>query len=421
MNAPPRPIILITFHPTHAGIIQALQALGKYRVVVFGGEEFLRHVDLRREAAEAEARRRVSEWIQAVRQCCGRRSYRVYGRDVTREVVHTLESLVLHHFPNFLAVAEGFESLHRAGPIGAVVLHEEVTPAMRLLIALADRHHIPSLHLPHAIALSRFPLKDFHDRIRATLVGAHGAFERAWFLQNPKNDPSRIVLVGRPEWDRFYQQALMTREEACRIIGLDPSRRVVGFAGSWAHRLTTVDLDWLLREAFRDFLIGIRQLEGEPPPQVIVRPHPAHAVLGNYGPPWHQALAEEVGVPILVPDVAAETFLAASDLIVGLDSNFLIMALLARKVALSIAWQQQGVGTRSGYDGLPGIATCRRDRRSIAAALERCLLDEEYRRRLAAGRDETLKALNFGHDGRATERVVALIEAMIQEAEERCP
>lgn len=410
------PCILITPHSGHTALIQALQTQGKYRVVVFGGPEFERHLNAARERQQGMSDRRFTDWSATVQSLCASRPFRVSGKDLTPEIANRLTSVLLPNLQGFHLIAEAFERLHRESPLRAIVIHNEVAPNLRLLVALAERHGIQTLHLPHGIPQGRFPMADFDDLIRTTVVGVQGVHVEKWFRENEKNEAARIARVGRPEWDALYRQKPKEdRDEACRILGLDPRRQVVGFAGSWGHTLTTFDLSAMLQDAFRDFLRGMLRL-GTDAPQVLIRPHPAHLALREFGPDWHHRVAAEFGVPIVVADAPQETFLAASDLVVALDSTFLTVALLAQRLALAIAWPQPGTETGSIYEGYPGIATCALEPDAIADALRACLSDEEFRSRLIAGRDETLAQLNHGHDGRATERVIALIDTLASSA-----
>ncbi|MBI6546603.1 MAG: glycosyltransferase [Cyanobacteria bacterium NC_groundwater_1444_Ag_S-0.65um_54_12] len=402
-----KPIVLISAHTAHAGLIRALETQGAYRVIVLGSPEFATYWNAARQSVNlAELNGSLQHWIGEI---ISARPFYLSGRDLTAELAPSWGAMLLQSFPGLWVLAEAFERLHRAGPIRAVVVHNDVAPNLRVLIAVAARHHIPTIHLPHGIELGRFPLTDFDDLIRTTVVCAPGPYTRDWYLKNPRNSAEQIIITGRPEWDIFYRAASLDRDMARRALGIDLSAApVVGFAGSWAHTLTTFDLSGMMREAFRAFLAGIAQL-GPAMPLVMVRPHPGHKVLNDFGPEWHRQIAAAVGVPIMVPDVPQETFLAAADLVVGLDSNFLVVALLAQRLALSIVWPQPGTGTRSGYEGQAGIATCQPDPDSIGRALRSCLHDEAFRDRLATGRAATLEELNAAGEGCATERVVQVI------------
>lgn len=405
------PVILITGHPAHAGLIEALRARGAHRVVVIGDETFNQYLHEVQSNVVHAIERRGANWSAAFDRLAQAGTFHLSGHDLTSTAAAALANQVTRLVPDLIRVSEAFDRLHREGPVQAVVVHNEVAPILRAVLAAAERYGIPTLHLPHGLGLNRFAMEDFDDLIRASLVGAQGAFTRDFFLGNPANSADRITLIGRPEWDTYYDRPPLDREAACRTLGLDPTRPIVAFAGCWAHELTSFDLRSALAEHFRSFLHGVLRL-GDPAPQVIIRPHPGHRDLGDFGPDWHQQIAHEVGVSLSVPDVSQDTFLAAADLVVSLDSNFSAVALLADRLPLSITWQQHGGTSVSSYAGLSGIATCAGDSDSIHTALKAGLYDADFRAQLAAGRQETLAYLNFGNDGQATERAVALIERL---------
>ncbi|HEY9900170.1 MAG TPA: glycosyltransferase [Pantanalinema sp.] len=411
--------ILITPHSGHEGLIQALRDRG-HHVVVFGAPTFTQYMAAARTQLQPALQAQAAGWDETFQGIFPARSFHLSGRDWTPQVADRLGPLVLQNTLNFQVIARAFALLHRDHPLGAVVVHNDVAPNLRLLVAEAERHAIATLHLPHGLSLAPFPLGDFHDLIRTTWVGAEGAYTRDTFLLNAKNQPQQIALLGRPAWDELYRQSLPERAAACARLGLAPERLVVGFSGSWPHTLTTFDLPGLLEEGFREFLRGVL-LFADAQPQIVVRPHPGHRALGDFGPAWHQRLADEVGIAISVPDAPRDWFLGACDLVVGLDSTFQTEALLAGKHGLSIAWQQPGTGTRSGYAPYPGVATCPPAADAIAEALRACLMDEGFRASLEACRAQTAEHFNYRNDGHATERTVAFIERMMEEGTRMTP
>lgn len=407
------PLILITSHSAHVPIVQALESKAFARVMVVGGGEFNAYFNAAHARLDGEIHAAHVEWSQ-VSERLPAENFWLSGSNLALEVATSIDGVVSRNLPLFHVLEATFEDLQRENPIGLVIVHNDVTPLMRMLIAVAERFGVPSLHLPHGIELSRMALENFDDVVRTTWVAPIGEHCRDWFLANPHplNKPEKIVPMGRPEWDDLYRHPLPCREEVCLAMGLEPSRQVVGFAGSWGHDLTTFDMGDELERRFRGVLRAIRACD--PIPQVLVRPHPASTYVGLFGSDWHSRIAAEEGVEILVPEVTQEAFLAASDLIISMDSTFGTLALVAGRLSMSIAWQHPGNFAGSGYDGFPGIAACSGDDEAIQVTLHRCLFDEEYRSRLAAARDETLQRLNHGHDGRATERVVEWIGNLLK-------
>lgn len=409
------PLILISSHSAHIPLVEALQAEAFARLMIIGGAEFDGYLQAAQSRLQAHLQRAHTDCARSA-EALAHAEFQVSGINVTSEVSSAISEVVVRNLSLFHVLEAVFEDLQRETPIGLIIVHNDVTPLMRMLIAIAERNEIPTLHLPHGIELSRMALENFDDVVRTSMVATVGEHCQDWFLGNSHflNSPDKIVPVGRPEWDGFYQKPLVSLVEARLQLGIELSCKVVGFAGSWAHDLTTFDMGPELEKRFRSFLRGIRQLDV--PVQVLVRLHPGSVYAGNYGEEWHQRIAQEEGVDLLFCNSSQEQFLAASDLIVSLDSTFGTVALLADRVSMSIAWQHPGILTGSGYEGLPGIAACSGDEEAIIVTLHRCLLDEEYRRQLSAARDETLRRLNHGHDGRATERVIHLIRTMMKGA-----
>ncbi len=411
------PIVLMTAHPAHRRIVESLRAHGGVRVVLLDDREFAPYMQESLPRAQSQWQRTRTAWEQGVRALREQNAFAFSGQSLAMEMAVTLDDIVTRDAPHLLVLSEAFSRLEQEAPIKAIVIHEDVTPSMRLLIALAAQRGIPSLHLPHGIEVTRLAIPSFDDVVRASLVAAVGEHGRDFYLSNPdpRNEPEKFVLVGRSEWDDLYGQPLPAPEPLRAKLGLDSQRKVIGFAGSWGHEQSTIPYGGLVEERFRSFLRAARRMAHQV--QVVVRPHPSSKYLDNYGEGWYQAIAHEERMSVLVPQVAQEAFLAVSDLIVSLDSTFATVALIVGRPSLSITTQNPGTPDVSGYDSIPAIATCKGTVDSIERALRNCLFDAEYRSRLLASRDESLNRLNFRNDGHATERVVQLILSLVKGAD----
>jgi GT2 family glycosyltransferase/SAM-dependent methyltransferase len=404
--------ILITPHSAHTPLIRALEQEGRYRVALFGGPEFSAHLAAVSDRAMAEAMERLPGWERMLDAALTDARYQFSGFDLSREVTETLRPFARQIMPGFLRVALALERMHRETPLSLVIVHNEVAPNLRLLVDMARHLEIPSLHLVHGIPMGRLPMESFTDVVRADHLGVPGELSLPFYRAHPGNREEQFKVVGRAEWDSLSATSWPDRQAVLAELGLDPGRSVVGLAGSWAHKLTCVDLDEMLRETVKTFFEAVLSL-GDQAPVVLVRPHPAYRDLGTYGPDWYAEIARDFGIEVLVPDLAQEAFLAASDLVVGIDSNFVAVAIHAGKKALSINFQHPGTGDESPYDGLPGVLTCARNAQAIAIALQSGLFDPDTAARLAAGRLDTLERINVGHDGSGTRRTIGLIDELI--------
>ncbi len=166
------------------------------------------------------------------------------------------------------------------------------------------------------------------------------------------------------------------KEKACREIGIDAGRKVVGLAGTRANSLTTFDVAAKIRADVRSFFDAIASFEE--PPIVILRPHPGHAFVDNGGPDEYRQIAREAGVSIEVPDVSPDMFIAASDVVVGFNSTLLVAVLMGRRVAMTIECGHPGVVEPSSLTRLPGLAVASLDAGSIAEILEGLGRDTEH-------------------------------------------
>jgi hypothetical protein len=105
-----------------------------------------------------------------------------------------------------------------------------------------------------------------------------------------KYPADRVVVTGAPRFDEFFEmRPATTREEFCRMIGLDATRPIISYLCSSkfvAAREQTFVSQWIseLRESRDPLLAGS---------SLIVRPHPA----GGKG--WHGADAFDLRWPLV--------------------------------------------------------------------------------------------------------------------------
>lgn len=291
-----------------------------------------------------------------------------------------------------LAVAR---SLLATGHLGAMVVHEDVTGAARVLLAAARGAGVPTVHVPHGIYVKeRIAGADVHGTLQADVAAVAGPVAREWFVG--RGVPAdRLVATGNPAWDR--------------LCGAQPSpaashEPLVVFAASWlgpempARGMMRAQHDRWTTAAFAGVATLRRRL---PSLRLVVKMHPSAT-------PAEEDRLRRLAAPTGVTIDAVRTgdpvpLLGRADALVSLPSTIVIESML--------------IGTPvvvpEAYYDTDAVLTTPATPEAVAAALERVLGGWGTSTDFAARRAEFIARYNGPCDGRAAERVAALVEDMV--------
>lgn len=120
--------------------------------------------------------------------------------------------------------------------VAGCVVHEDVAPDMRTIVALCRARGIPTIHLPHAPChLLPNGDPDIHRETRADWIGASGPGVAEFYRENG-HAPDKIAVLGGAQWDGLYTPFIhVERNEARRVLGIDPDRLALWYGASWTQ------------------------------------------------------------------------------------------------------------------------------------------------------------------------------------------
>jgi glycosyltransferase involved in cell wall biosynthesis len=289
-----------------------------------------------------------------------------------------------------------------AGVIAAVrpalvCLYAESSGWGRAAVAACREAGVPSLAIQHGILYPKYysyrhgpeeggcPLPD-----RTALFGESA---RRLLVELGHYPPESLVLTGSPKFDELLSAAAGRDRAALRQgLGIGESERLVVVASRHrAIRDTHASIGPVLPSL-------VRAIESLPATRCLVKPHPAEAAAD-----YHADLAGAARIQLLPRGDLVE-LLQAADLLVTVESLSAVEALvLGRPVVVlnqpnhlrELVDRGVALGVAAGEDPRP--------------ALEAALFDPATRERLAAARGRYLDEVALGVDGRATERLLALV------------
>ncbi|HEY3119413.1 MAG TPA: CDP-glycerol glycerophosphotransferase family protein [Vicinamibacteria bacterium] len=309
-----------------------------------------------------------------------------------------LAGTLLLQLPWAVRCWEEMANVLRAARPDLVCLYAESSGWGRAAVAACRAAGVPTLAIQHGILYPKYysyrrgpeegggPLPD-----RTALFGESA---RRLLLELGRYPRESLVLTGSPKFDELVAAAAGRDRPALRRgLGVGEDERLVVVASRYrAIRDTHASIGPVLSSF-------VRAIESLPGVRCLVKPHPAEAP-GDY----RADLAGATRIRVLPAAADLVELLHAADLLVTVESLSAVEALvLARPVVVlnqpnhlrELVDRGVALGVAAGEDPKP--------------ALEAALFDAATRGRLEAARARYLDEVALGVDGRATERLLALI------------
>lgn len=337
------------------------------------------------------------------------------GQSFWPAIANEFANLSLNEMLQTLVMYDGFRRLLQSRPLAAVVVNHDALLSTKALVLAARHHGIPSLHVPHGVGNdcreAVRPKQETHQPFRTDWVAACGQHTKqlvSWYGY-PED---RIVLTGRPAWD-YAHKGWPDPQVSRQQLQLDPERPVILYCSTWMTNMRFESAFSVVELNYRAFLEAMRgTAQGRY--QIVIKPHPGEftprevAQRGGDTAQWYARLASEYGVPVSVlPPIHPRVAIAAADLVLCLESNVGIEALMNEKPVISLdlaplcpAYLYDGVAAVIQVDDpaklLPTIEYALGPWRSSPEFLRACR--------------EAVAYFNGPSDGLATQRVVDLID-----------
>jgi len=209
---------------------------------------------------------------------------------------------------------------------------------------------------------------------------------------------SSVVIAGQPRYDILAAaDSFFDREKFCKRLNLNPSRKIVLIA--------TENIPISEGKAFLKRVL--RALKNFPELQIVVKPHPLEK-----GEWYRKVVEEENASGVVVLSKYSDTFeaLYACDLLVTGFSTVITEAIILGKAVVSMHLSRSEDPTP--YYKEVTLRVYREE--DLVPSIRKALYDEETKEKLKeAGRKFVYKHA-YKQDGKATERVVNLIEEMVR-------
>lgn len=282
-----------------------------------------------------------------------------------------------------LVLVEALEVARRMHAIELVVVNEDVTSVGKTAALWARARNIPVVHVAHSEILGE--LYTVHREFHADAMLAFGP-RGAEPYRDLGIEERRLPVVGNPAWDRYdalIAQRAALRSEVYRQLGLSEQAPLVLFGTTWAARLSAHDVPDLYERSVRAFLTAVRIVRAAGIDlNVVVKDRPANA---NFGKPLLDRLAGEIGIDTDTYRYATnetEALIVASDVVVSVDSNLSIEAMIAKVPAFNL-WDERSWTLGPFFGAEDGIVQTTSS--DLAAAIAGVITNPGFRNAVLAG------------------------------------
>jgi hypothetical protein len=268
------------------------------------------------------------------------------------------------------------------------------TPPCRIAVLVGKLAGAPSLLLLHSgmVGLNYECPNFVVDKIAVS-----GDFARR-ILEKCGVKEDKLFVTGRPSYDALVRATeRFSKDQICHRLGLNPSKKIIIY--------TTENLPGRENEIMARAIN--RAVKKFPEAQLLIKVHPSEPGLSLY-----TSLSKEYGLNALVTREAPiyEVLFICDVIVTGFSATALDGMILDKPVVT--------VNLTGMEDPIPyaesGAALGVYKEKGLEEAIGRALYSDETKRKLQEARESFVFDQSFKKDGKATERVVELIERMVE-------
>lgn len=409
--------ILESYAKRHPGVTilspgAYFDAAAATRIEAAGGrlmalEQLLSKADLDKVKMESEALRgRAKQELgaQSWQQHCGQHDW-----DGGR-LAPLIEQRVEAEAHNFVMLLEALARAASGFEIGLAMVVEDLMPIGRTIVEWARGRGVPSLVLSHSLIL--FKPYTIHDRVHADVMAVYG--ERA--LEGYRDlgiGEQRFRVIGNPAWDAYAAmkpRKARIRWEVITKYGLNEGRPIVVFGTTWAANLSALGDEKVYRRTLAAFFHACAELrESGLDVQPVIKDRIQNSAFGDSLVPEIAKRHGFAGGSYVYAVEGVEQLIVAADVVVSVDSNMSIEAMLVQTPAVNLI-SEFGMHLGPCFGAETGVVES--EENDLAGWLRKLLTDGGFRQRQCEAMQARAEYYNRGTDGLATQRALELIEEL---------
>ncbi len=333
------------------------------------------------------------------------------GRSLFKSLRRDFQLCVKFHIPKDIFYIEIMKNAVRVEKPDLVLVTGEYASLGLAAIIAGKQERIPTLAIPHGLITPdsraymyakdeispqgnfRSPYHPIPDKI-----AVYGEYDKTILTEVSSYPKESILITGQPRYDILSRvDELFDRKTTFKRLGLKPEKKLVVWT-TQSQGLSQEEND----RSFRAVYSTIKQLSDEV--QLIVKLHP-----NERNTTMHKQIAEEIGIdPLIVRDVDIYEVVYACDLLITKHSITGREAIAMNKPVIVLDLGKERMYIEYIKEG---VALAAHNEEDLKNAIRELLKDDS---KLAEKRKHYIEKYLHKIDGKSTERVIALIEEMIE-------
>lgn len=306
---------------------------------------------------------------------------------------------------------ETVKTLIEAENPNAIVMTYETGYYGKAAIIEGKLRKIPTVGLQHGVIHPHHPDYMYgngeKDCPLPDKLCVYGSYVKKVLTENSAYPPDRIVITGQPRYDVLAEAyKVFDKEEICKRLNLNPYKKIIVVAtGGFQAKYGLPDYDERLLDAV------FEAIRAFPNTQLIIKLHPIED-----GELQRKMISERGLKNVLITKGELYELLWICDLLITFASTVAIEAIILDKPVIT-------VNLFDIPDSMPfarsGAAVGVYKEEDIVPVIRSILEDSQLRNKLGRNRRKFVREHAYRIDGKASRRVVELVEQLIKKSGER--
>lgn len=312
--------------------------------------------------------------------------------------------IIYRDFDRFRSYIDTFLGTHERNTIKSIILRNDLRELEKSMVLLARKLKIPTLVIQNGLLVD----PNGHDTIHTDKVALWGKYTARWY-EKLGNDPDSMVVVGDPFLDTLFSRRskdsdTAKKEVLTKNLKFKENNSLVTLIGPGIgmFKLSSFTTDDIAGCMIRQVIKTIESIEGV---NLVIKMHPnerAKTYEGFVKGKNRKRIA-------IVDKVDLHTLIEASDLIITRESTVGLDAVILNKPLAVISFgKRQNLAPYVDYN----VAIAAYKEEDVESVIKKGLYDTGVRSNMSIARENFVKDLLYKTDGKSTERVKQLIDAL---------
>jgi hypothetical protein len=316
-------------------------------------------------------------------------------------VENKIKTLLWKDFVRFRRNIDTMVNARNAHNIKSIVLRNDIRELEKAIALLSKKINISTLVVQHGILAE----PNGHDIIFADKVAAWGPRAARWYKQF-SNDSAKLALTGNPLFDKiFYYPDLDKGKNSANNTSFTKNEYLVTLISPGIDRISLSSFltDDITSCIIRDVIKAIKSIGNI---KLVIKLHPNERV-----DTFAKLIAPEDKSFVTITQKAdLHRLIKVSDLIITRESTVGLEAILMKKPIVVINLSRRSILVPYAKRNVAVAAYKKGD---IENAIRGALYDENVKRKMNLAREDFINDFIYQFDGRATERMLKLIDNML--------